>query len=323
MKKISIIVPVYNVKEYLEQCIDSLINQTYKNLEIIIVDDGSTDGSYELCEELKKRDDRIILYHKLNGGLSDARNFGLERTTGSYIGFVDSDDWVSVFMYEELINMIDKYQADIACCGRYICRNGKKYKKFTAKETCYTSKEALREILLTREIDVAMWDKLFRSELFRTIRFPVGENNEDIAIFYKLIGNSKLIVHTGSIGYYYRKRQGSITHSAYSSHKAKVLQKHLNELEKYVSKNFPELGSSYRRYLAMNNYFLLSEYIQKNGTKKNSEYNMLLKIFNENFFELITHRNFEFKRKIAAIFIRLNLYFYYEKLKKVIGGSDE
>lgn len=322
MKKISIIVPVYNVKEYMEQCIDSLINQTYKNLEIIVVDDGSTDESSQLCDQLKKKDNRISVYHKSNGGLSDARNYGLSYATGDYIGFVDSDDWISLSMYEDLMRMADKYNADIVSCGRYI-HNSKKILccRFTSIEKTYSSEKALKEILLSREIDVAMWDKIFRADLFKDISFPVGENNEDIAIFYKLIGNANLIVHSGTIGYHYRKRQGSITHSRYSSQAATILLKHLYNLKQYIIENFPELKEDYKKYLAVNNYFLITEYIQKNGVKQSKEYSKLREIFNETFPLLILHKNFEFKRKIAAVFVWLNIYSYYEKMKRIIKGN--
>ena len=114
---ISVIVPVYNVEQYLKKCVDSIVNQTYKNLEIILVDDGATDSSGEICDELEKLDNRIKVYHKENGGLSDARNYGVERATGSYVGFVDSDDYIDAEMYEKLYDAITKEAADVAECN--------------------------------------------------------------------------------------------------------------------------------------------------------------------------------------------------------------
>ena len=115
--KISIIVPIYNVKKYIQQCVESLINQTYKNLEIILIDDGSTDGCGELCDEFGKKDQRIHVIHKQNGGLSDARNKGIDVASGDYIGFVDSDDWISHNMYEKMLSSLKSVNADIAVCG--------------------------------------------------------------------------------------------------------------------------------------------------------------------------------------------------------------
>jgi len=116
-EQISIVVPVYNVEQYLEKCVNSIINQTYKNLEIILIDDGATDSSGKLCDELAKIDNRIKVYHKENGGLSDARNYGVERATGDYIGFVDSDDCIDSEMYEKLYEAIRKENVDVAECN--------------------------------------------------------------------------------------------------------------------------------------------------------------------------------------------------------------
>ena len=113
-ERISVVVPVYNVEQYLEKCVNSIINQTYKNLEIILVDDGATDKSGKLCDELAKLDNRIMVYHKKNGGLSDARNYGVERATGDYIGFVDSDDYIDAEMYEKLYEALKKENVDVA-----------------------------------------------------------------------------------------------------------------------------------------------------------------------------------------------------------------
>ena len=116
-ERISVVVPVYNVEQYLEKCVNSIINQTYKNLEIILVDDGATDKSGKLCDELAKLDNRIMAYHKKNGGLSDARNYGVERATGDYIGFVDGDDYIDAEMYEKLYEAIKKENVDVAECN--------------------------------------------------------------------------------------------------------------------------------------------------------------------------------------------------------------
>ena len=127
-ERISVVVPVYNVEQYLEKCVNSIINQTYKNLEIILVDDGATDKSGKLCDELAKLDNRIMAYHKKNGGLSDARNYGVERATGDYIGFVDGDDYIDVEMYEKLYEAIKKENVDVAECNLKIIYFLKKIK---------------------------------------------------------------------------------------------------------------------------------------------------------------------------------------------------
>lgn len=119
MEKISIIIPVYNVKKYLNDCIQSVINQTYNNLEIILIDDGSTDGSGDYCDEIAKKDSRIFVYHKTNGGLSEARNVGIKISTGKYITFIDSDDYIENLYIETLYNSLIEYKADIAIVNKY------------------------------------------------------------------------------------------------------------------------------------------------------------------------------------------------------------
>ena len=126
MKLLSIIVPVYNVKSYLKKCVESIINQTYTNLQIILVDDGSTDGSQDICDEFAQRDSRIVVIHKENGGLSTARNVGMDRAKGAYIAFVDSDDWLEPNMYEALISQLEKHEADIVACSFYECKGDEK-----------------------------------------------------------------------------------------------------------------------------------------------------------------------------------------------------
>ena len=144
MKKISIIVPIYNTEKYLQRCIESLINQTYQNLEIILVNDGSTDNSEKICAKYKKTDNRIKVFSKVNGGQSSARNLALENITGDYIGFVDSDDWIALDTYEYLMNIIEKNSADIAFIER-IKTNGKELKKYNKrpKEVLYENDNIL------------------------------------------------------------------------------------------------------------------------------------------------------------------------------------
>lgn len=152
-ERISVVVPVYNVEQYLEKCVNSIINQTYKNLEIILVDDGATDKSGKLCDELAKLDNRIMVYHKKNGGLSDARNYGVERATGDYIGFVDGDDYIDAEMYEKLYEAIKKENVDVAECNLKIIYSDR-VELFTEKKyySVYTKQEYLEEYLKIEKI---------------------------------------------------------------------------------------------------------------------------------------------------------------------------
>ena len=212
---ISVIIPVYNVKAYLDRCILSVINQTYKNLEIIIVDDGSTDGSGELCDEYQQRDKRIKVLHKKNEGLSSARNCGLDIAKGSYIGFVDSDDYIMEDMYESLVACMEK-GIDFACCGTIYVHEEQKnrrsvgYVKASGKTT-FTNVEAIEELLLHRYISFSAWDKLYRKELFDGLRFPFGRTSEDLPVVYEIIKKSKKVVNIGKAKYFYCCREDSIS----------------------------------------------------------------------------------------------------------------
>lgn len=216
MKLISIIVPVYNVEKYLPQCIDSLINQTYKNLEIILVDDGSTDSSGIICDNYSRIDSRIKVIHKTNGGQGSARNAALDVAKGEYIGFVDSDDWVKNDMYESLYTAIKKYDADISACGQYDVEYSRSVMmRVSDTIQLMDTSEALKSYFTYTLLATAVWDKLYKRELWSEIRFP-QVFREDIFVTYKIIANAKKIVHIGDAKYFYRIRNNSSEHTKYS-----------------------------------------------------------------------------------------------------------
>lgn len=211
-KLISVVIPVYNVEKYLKECLESVLNQTYKNLEIILVDDGSKDSSGEICDEYAKRDSRIKVIHKKNGGLSDARNAGIDAARGEYITFVDSDDYIEEDMYEFLAKNMEKADADISICQVYYV-----YKE--AKETTHTpniylemdSIEAIKHVNMVGYYTVAAYDKLYKRDIFKEIRYPVGKINEDWYIICEVFDKANKIVYSSEPKYNYRKRKGSIT----------------------------------------------------------------------------------------------------------------
>lgn len=174
---ISVIIPVYNVEKYLNKSIESVIKQTYKELEIILVDDGSTDSSGKICDEFAQKDDRIKVIHKKNGGLSDARNAGISEAKGKYLGFIDSDDYIDKNFYEILYNVLKKYNSDIS-----ICKHRETYtdyeentSKLEIKEQVFNTEQALKELLLFGEVNNYAWNKLYKKELFNEINYPVGK----------------------------------------------------------------------------------------------------------------------------------------------------
>jgi glycosyltransferase involved in cell wall biosynthesis len=212
--KISVIVPVYNVEKYLKRCVDSILNQIYKNLQIILVDDGSKDGSGKICDEYAKKDHRITVIHQENSGVSDARNAGLDISIGDYIGFIDSDDYVNERMYEELLKSSVEKQADIAIC-RYINFSGERVaiiEKSDDVKIVYTANQALENLHSSDgEVYMLIWNKLYRKELFNGLRYPSGKINEDEFVTYKVLSKANQIVMLQKALYYYYKNANSIT----------------------------------------------------------------------------------------------------------------
>ncbi len=211
---LSIIIPIYNVEKYLERCINSVLDQTYQNLQIILVDDGSTDGSRDICDKYKILDARIRVIHKSNGGAADARNKGLQIAEGEYIGFVDADDYVALDMYERLYDALEERGCDIACCGR-INRFDKSVKSrlridYTKKcVTLLTNKKAMKTLFLYDGIDFSPCDKLFRVKVLKGLQFPTGRSSEDIPVIYEAFKRANSVVHIGSAKYNYCHRKDS------------------------------------------------------------------------------------------------------------------
>lgn len=253
--RVSVIVPVYNVASYLPACLESLLNQKMSNIEFILVDDGSTDESGAICDDYGRKDSRIVVLHKKNGGLSSARNAGIEKARGKYIGFVDGDDWVSPDMYEALYSLAEKHQAQIAA-GRF-CETGSGIAEeisCTSSVTVLKPEDTLKKFFL-RQITESVCDKLFLKSLFDNVFFPDGEINEDTAVFVKLVMKSEKNIFLDKTLYFYRKREGSITKSGYSC-KFLVVDRHLHEIELMADDKYPEL-KPYREYFFGVHYYCL------------------------------------------------------------------
>mgnify|MGYP004636798191 CR=1 FL=1 len=209
---ISIIVPVYNVEKYLERCIKSIIGQTYKNIEIILVDDGSKDNSAKICDDFMKKDNRIKVIHKKNGGLSDARNAGIEISKGEYIGFIDSDDYIEKDMFETLYNLCKENNAEISMVSYYEYYNGKLIAvRRSEKVEKFDKISALKELLIDTKIQSHACTKLFKKELFEGMKFPINKSFEDIATTLKLFEKANYVALLEEPKYFYIRRDDSIT----------------------------------------------------------------------------------------------------------------
>ena len=219
-EKLSVIVAVYNIENYLEKCVRSILAQTYYHLEIILVDDGATDGSGVLCDQLAQEDARIVVIHKENGGLSDARNVGIERATGEFLAFVDGDDWIDPDMYECMLRELNQYQADVAICRYKRIYQDRVEDESTGKVYFYEGNQALRMLLVEEDaiqIQNAAWNKLYRKNFLGGQRFPKGKWYEDVVYTTKLLAKASRCVYLDSAKYnYVIDREGSIMNAGFN-----------------------------------------------------------------------------------------------------------
>lgn len=219
---ISIIVPVYKVEKYLEKCIKSILSQTYKNLEVILVDDGSPDSCPLMCDNFAKMDERIVVIHKKNGGLSDARNAGLDIAKGDYIGFVDSDDYIAPDMYEVLLKTSIMNGADLTLCN-YI-RVNENYEEIVSEviqkhaiDKKYNRYEFIHELIKPYGgYYIVVWNKLYKRNIFYKLRFPIGKQHEDEYIIHYIIDRCDIIMSVQETFYYYVQRDKSIMSTGFS-----------------------------------------------------------------------------------------------------------
>lgn len=246
---ISVIVPVYKVEKYIRKCVESIINQTYKNLEIILVDDGSPDACGDICEEYAKSDKRIIVLHQNNQGVSVARNNGLKRCNGKYVTFVDSDDYIADRYCDSLYNLLVKYNSDISICAeeyvRVDCLDNlikmpRPFKSFNG-EIEMNKVEALECVLNQEHFDFSPWGKLYRREILNDIEFPQNYLYEDQGTIYKFFINSNKISFTSKRLYYYLQREGSILHTITDSKRFWNGVKMLEQQHADVIKDYPQL----------------------------------------------------------------------------------
>ena len=239
-EKISIIVPVYNVEAYLERCVESILKQTYTNLEILLVNDGSTDKSGELCDKLALRDHRIRVIHKENGGLSDARNRGIDEASSNLIGFIDSDDYIDEDMYETLYRQMVASKADLSMCGHYDVYHQIPEKQVAEIKTWeLMPEEAIKMVMEAKILSVTAVNKLYKKALFEQLRFRIGKIAEDAFIMVDLIHQCSKIVATNEKKYYYVHRENSITTQKFSLKFLNVIEAY-EQNAKIISENYPD-----------------------------------------------------------------------------------
>lgn len=236
---ISVIIPVYQVEKYLDKCVESVINQTYQNLEIILVDDGSPDRCSAMCDAWAERDSRIKVIHVKNGGAGKARNIGIAASKGDYIVFVDSDDFVSPFIYERMLQEFDS-KVDIVECDYDIVESEETIFKVMGSRKEFTTEEAMREHIQDHFFKQVIWNKMYRRNVVEGNFFPEGKLIDDEFWTYKVIGNAKQLIHIDDCLYAYRQQEKSVMHSPFSKARLQALEAKVFRLE-YISEKFPAL----------------------------------------------------------------------------------
>ena len=314
---ISIVVPVYKVEKYLEKCVKSILKQTYTNLEIILVDDGSPDKCGQLCDELAKTDNRIKVFHKANGGLSDARNYGVERANGEYIGFVDSDDYIHENMYEELYKAIKKSGTAIAECGvTRVYKNtlrphyeGEDYFLVLDREGY------LKEYLENKRLYGSAWCKLIHKNLAKKIKFPTGKIYEDAFYTLELLKTvDKYTLISGNY-YYYYIRENSITTRPFSAKDMDYIEI-MDQIRDYTLSNFPKFKEQLLVRLIYAYLSIFNQLIVLDNYKTKKEYKVLKNKLKDNYFKVVVNKKAPRNLKGAILLLSVNERLYRFMLSK-------
>lgn len=315
---VSIVLPIYNVEKYLKKCIDSVVSQTYKNTQIILVDDGSTDSSSQICDEYKLIDKRIKVIHKKNGGLSSARNAGIDNSNGEFIAFIDSDDFISNNFISELLNLILKYDADIAECDiEKVEEKDSSLFQFCNEDSSEPIKVLDNCQALTRIHDddfyiclrsVIASNKLYRKSLFDTIKYPLNKLHEDEFTTYKLFYASRRVVFSNKKMYAYLQRKNSIMHTDFSLRRLDALEAYDAYLNFFIEHNLYEMQArTCRRYLRLLSIIKL-EVKSSNFDDKNMVFDILKNKFDYicNFIDdlVIKHPELAYRRPLCDEFIK-------------------
>jgi glycosyltransferase involved in cell wall biosynthesis len=315
---ISIIVPVYNVEKYLEKCIESILRQTFIDFELLLIDDGSTDNSGKICDEYSLKDKRIKVIHKENGGLSDARNSGLNIALGDYIGFVDSDDWIESDMYEVLYNNLKKYNADISICKMRMIKydNYDSINNQTNNCILLNNKEAFECLFNTKYFASHACDKLYKKELIKNIRYPKGKLYEDMFTTYQVFEKTNKVVFTDYIGYNYYQRIDGIVNSKFTIQKLDYIEA-FNDIFNLCRKKYPQTEKTVKTSYIIANIDLLNQALLSNSNNRVAIH-LLRNNIKRNIKFILTSDTFNIKKKIVCLVIIISHKIYALKLKNSI-----
>lgn len=312
--KISVIVPVYNVETYLARCLDSILAQTYENLEVILVDDGAKDASGVICDAYAAKDSRVKVIHKENGGLSSARNAGLKAATGEYISLIDSDDWITEDAYAHLMELMEKYRVKLVCGGRYDVdgKTGAKTIGLCPKqEEVISSEELAGRIFLWDGCDSSACDKLYHRSLLENFRYPEGKVCEDVPVTYKIVLSTDRVAMSDRPFYHYYHRAGSISKAAEITEKTFHFSQHTEVIYPYIRDNYPAIENQarYLRVRSLSHILLLLEQSEAQVRQRFAlEYRHVRKELKKHTAFFLKCPWFGKKEKITNLLLNLGLY---------------
>lgn len=324
--KVSIIVPVYNVERYLPKCMESVLSQTLKEIEVILVDDGSTDGSGAICDDYK-RDSRVQVIHKQNGGLSDARNTGVKASSAEYIGFVDSDDYIENDMYELLYGNMISYDADISFCGIndvYATGIRPAYVQ-TEGEFVTDGKTAIQMVLRGQNASVSAVNKLYKKSLLEKHPFPKGKTSEDAHFIIPYLTEINKAVFDMSPKYYYIHREGTITTRPYRKTDLSIVEAYDNN-RKIIQKLYPELIelADFRYYWSL--FYIIDKMIRTDSYGEEGDYQRIVSSIKKEYRNIMKNQYVGKARKAAVTGLMIHkklyelcLYVYTKKRKQLVA----
>lgn len=320
--KLSIIVPVYKVEKYLDKCVQSILEQTFSDFELILVDDGSPDSCGEKCELWAKTDSRIKVLHKKNGGLSDARNAGIDIAQGDYIGFVDSDDYIKPDMFAVLVHNLEVYDADISICGYVdVFANGCRNESIDKKVYVWNQEEAIKNILLGKLLSVHAVTKLYKKKLFETVRYPVGKISEDAHIIMDIMSQVNKAVFTPYSAYYYVHRGESINTSKYREIDLTRIEAHEKNYL-FIKERYPKMEHlAFCRYLGAVS-FVAHKIALTPEVLFDKEKNILFNQLRRNIFTIYTCEYFSIKRKLSLTVLVVSKLLYRKLMQTLYKTID-
>ncbi|WP_125608087.1 glycosyltransferase family 2 protein [Lapidilactobacillus bayanensis] len=309
MPKISIIVPVYQVEKYLAKCVDSILDQTFTDFELILVDDGSTDRGPAMCDQYAKRDERVKVIHKKNGGLSDARNAGIDIAQGDYLGFVDSDDYIAADMYDLLYHDITKEQADLAICGIYDVYEGHEPKQKDTIRDVMNQQQAIKVIFEGNIVSVHAVNKLYRRAIFKKLRYPIGKYHEDSFVILDILEQCQKIVIDSQQKYFYYHREGSINTERFSPSQFDFIEA-WQKNDTRLAKMYPQLADVGRQRVCFANFMVLDKLVRGHAEHDYSETKTIVHYLRSNFWFIMKNPIFTKQRKVSMILLTLSLRLY-------------